>query len=105
MPFKDKAEAIKLANDTPFGLSAAVFAGNWEEAMEFGKHIQAGAISVNDAGLTAMVHEGEKNAFKFSGIGSTRMGPASIRRFMRQKAYLVKKQAIPSPWWFDAQHA
>lgn len=102
MPFKDKKEAIHLANDTIFGLSASVFAATWEEAMEFGKNLDAGAISVNDAGLTAMIHEGEKNAFKFSGIGSTRMGPASIKRFMRQKAFLVKKQAIASPWWFDA---
>jgi len=102
IPFKDEEEGAQLANDTIFGLSAAVFAESWEKGVEFGKKLQAGAISINDAGLTAMIHEGEKNAFKFSGIGSTRMGPASIRRFMRQKAYLVKKQGIPSPWWFDA---
>ena len=99
MPFKDEAEAIHLANDTIFGLSAAVFAGDWREAQRIGSQIEAGAISINDAGLTAFIHEGEKNAFKYSGIGATRMGPAAIQRFMRQQAFLIKKQKMASPWW------
>lgn len=99
MKFKDKSEALSLANGTSFGLSGAVFAETWEEAYEFGQQLEAGAISINDAGLTALVHEGEKNAFKLSGIGSTRMGPSAIKRFMRQKAFLVKKSSIVSPWW------
>jgi len=99
MSFKEKAKGIRLANDTKFGLSAAVFAKDWETAKAIGQQIEAGAISINDAGLTAIIHGGEKNAFKFSGVGSTRMGPAAIKRFMRQQAFLVKKQNIPSPWW------
>ncbi len=100
MSFKDKAEAIHLANDTQFGLSAAVFAASWEEARQVGNSLKAGAISINDAGLTAIVHDGEKNAFKYSGMGATRMGPAAIQRFMRQQAFLVKKAPIASPWWY-----
>jgi acyl-CoA reductase-like NAD-dependent aldehyde dehydrogenase len=64
------------------------------------RRLQGGAISINDSALTAIVHEGEKNSFKMSGLGGTRMGPAAIRRFMRQKAFLVKNQPIASPWWF-----
>jgi len=97
--FKDEDEAVLLANDTPFGLSAAVFAETAEKAARVGSKLDAGAISINDAGLTAIIHEGEKNAFKFSGIGATRMGPAAIQRFLRQQVLLVKNQAVPSPWW------
>ncbi|MCU0392643.1 MAG: aldehyde dehydrogenase family protein [Thermoflexibacter sp.] len=100
MSFKTKEEAIALANSTVFGLSGAVFAKNNEEAIAIGKQIQGGAISINECALTAVVHEGEKNSFKASGLGGTRMGAGAIRRFMRQKAFLIKNQAINSPWWF-----
>lgn len=100
MPFKTLEEGIHLANDSIFGLSGAVFAKTYEDGLTVARQIQAGAISINDSALTAIIHEGEKNSFKSSGIGGTRMGAASIKRFMRQKAYLIKKQNIPSPWWF-----
>ncbi|OKH51501.1 aldehyde dehydrogenase [Calothrix sp. HK-06] len=100
MPFSSVESAISLANDTIYGLSAAVFAGTEAEAIEIGRHIDAGAISINDAGLTAMMHEGEKNAFKLSGLGGSRMGPSSLTRFLRKKAFLVKKKSIHDPWWF-----
>ena len=100
MPFDTVDEAIQLANDTVYGLSAAVFAGSVDEAQTVGQQIQAGAISINDAGLTALIHEGEKNAFKSSGLGGSRMGPASIQRFMRKQVFLVKTSPVADPWWF-----
>ena len=101
MPFSIPEEAVHLANDTIYGLSAAVFAGSEAEALEVASRLEAGAISINDAGLTALIHEAEKNAFKFSGMGGSRMGPAALKRFMRKKAFLIKTESIPDPWWFD----
>ncbi len=98
MPFSTKEEAIALANGTIYGLSAAVFAATIEEAMELGDRIEGGAISINDAALTAIMHEGEKNSFKLSGIGGTRMGPSAMKRFMRQKVFIIKDQPIEAPW-------
>lgn len=103
MPFDEVEDAIRLANDTVYGLSAAVFAKSLNEAQAVGQQLQAGAISLNDAGLTALVHEGEKNAFKLSGLGGSRMGPASIQRFMRKQVFLAKTNPDPDPWWFKAQ--
>ncbi len=103
MPFSTVEEAIALANDTIYGLSAAVFAGSQAEALEVARHIDAGAININDAGLTAIMHEAEKNAFKFSGMGGSRMGAAALKRFMRKKAFLIKTNSIPDPWWFNNQ--
>jgi succinate-semialdehyde dehydrogenase / glutarate-semialdehyde dehydrogenase len=100
MPFTTVEEAIQLANDTIYGLSAAVFAGSQAEALEVGDRIQAGAISINDAALTALIHEGEKNAFNYSGMGGSRMGASALKRFMRKKAYLIKTKPVPDPWWF-----
>jgi succinate-semialdehyde dehydrogenase / glutarate-semialdehyde dehydrogenase len=100
MAFKTKAAAIALANDTVYGLSGAVFAATTEEAMETGAFITGGAISINDCALTAVMHEGEKNSFKMSGIGGTRMGPSAMKRFMRQKVFIVKDKEMRSPWWY-----
>ncbi|MCL1464534.1 aldehyde dehydrogenase family protein [Argonema galeatum] len=100
MAFDNIEEAIKLANDTIYGLSAAVFAGSESEAIALARHLDAGAISINDAALTAIVHEGEKNSFNLSGLGGSRMGAAAIKRFMRKKAFLIKTQSISDPWWF-----
>jgi succinate-semialdehyde dehydrogenase / glutarate-semialdehyde dehydrogenase len=100
VPFQDAEHALELADSTIYGLSGAVFSQNPEDALAIGKRMTAGAISINDAALTAVMHEGEKNSFKLSGIGGTRMGASAIKRFMRQKAYLIKNQPIRSPWYF-----
>ncbi len=100
MAFSQVEEAINLANDSIYGLSAAVFAESEESAIEVAQQIDVGAISINDAGLTALMYEGEKNAFKFSGLGGSRMGSAAIKRFMRKKAFLIKTNSTNDPWWF-----
>ena len=101
MAFSHRKDAISLANDTSYGLSAAIFSGSEAEAIEVANQIDAGAISINDAGLTAFIHEAEKNAFKLSGMGSSRMGAASLTRFMRKKAFLIKTNSFVDPWWFE----
>jgi succinate-semialdehyde dehydrogenase / glutarate-semialdehyde dehydrogenase len=100
MPFSTVEAAIDLANDTIYGLSAAVFAGDEQDAIAVARQIDAGAISINDAGLTAMIHEGEKNSFKYSGLGGSRMGAAGLTRFLRKKAFLSNVNSVADPWWF-----
>lgn len=88
--FDSVEEAIALANDTSFGLSGSVIAGSVDEALPIAERINAGGISINDCGLTFMTYEPEKNSFGFSGMGGSRMGPASIHRFLRRKALIVQ---------------
>jgi len=91
MSFKTVEEAITLANDSIYGLSAAVLAGTDEEALAIAVHLEAGAVSINDTALTSMVSEAEKNSFKLSGMGGSRMGPAGITRFLRKRAFLINE--------------
>jgi succinate-semialdehyde dehydrogenase / glutarate-semialdehyde dehydrogenase len=100
MAFATVEEAVALANDTQYGLSGAVFAATTEAAMAVGARITGGAISINDCALTAVLHEGEKQSFKLSGIGGTRMGPSAIKRFMRQKVFLINEGKENDPWWY-----
>jgi acyl-CoA reductase-like NAD-dependent aldehyde dehydrogenase len=102
MSFSTVEEAINLANETIYGLSAAIFAEE-SEALAVARQIDAGAISINDAALTALIYEGEKNSFKYSGLGGSRMGAAGLMRFLRKKAFLVKTNSVPDPWWFDGR--
>ncbi len=95
----DEHEAVERANATSFGLSAAVFSGDPERATRVARQLEAGAVSINDASLTGMVQTAEKQAFKCSGMGGSRMGNASIRRFVRARALLINDGA-ESPWWF-----
>ena len=89
MPFDTPAEALQLANDSRYGLSAAVFAGEAAEAQEFARHINAGAVSVNDAALTVLVHEFQNDAFGFSGMGASRSGLSAYTRFTREQAIMT----------------
>jgi acyl-CoA reductase-like NAD-dependent aldehyde dehydrogenase len=90
MPFDGVDQAVELANDTEFGLSACVLAGTVDEAIAVGRCIDAGGISINDGCMTYMTYEGEKNSFKFSGLGGSRMGAQGLRRFFRKKALIVQ---------------
>jgi acyl-CoA reductase-like NAD-dependent aldehyde dehydrogenase len=90
MRYRDTEEAIRLANEGVYGLSAAVIAGTQAEAEAIARRIDAGGISINDAALTAVMHECEKHSFKCSGLGGTRMGPGGFTRFFRRKALIYQ---------------
>ena len=89
MAFETADEAVALANDTMFGLSGAVFGPDEATAMAVARQLQAGGISINDAGLTTMIAEAEKSAYRCSGIGPSRMGADGLTRFFRRRAYYI----------------
>jgi acyl-CoA reductase-like NAD-dependent aldehyde dehydrogenase len=93
MPFDTIDEAIELANDSEFGLSANIFAGTEAEAYAIAPRLQAGFISVNDCSMSSMVSEFEWEAFRFSGMGRSRMGPSGVARYLRVQAVVVNRGA------------
>ncbi len=95
MPYDTIEQAIELANEGVYGLSAGVIAGSLEEAERIGRQIDAGGISLNDGSLTAMCHEMEKHSFKLSGMGGSRMGAAGYTRFFRRKV-LIRQHGQPA---------
>ncbi|NBQ40890.1 MAG: aldehyde dehydrogenase family protein, partial [Alphaproteobacteria bacterium] len=95
MPYDTLDEAIALANDGDYGLSAGVIAGTLEEAEGIARHIDAGGVSLNDGSLTAICYEADKNSFKLSGMGGSRMGPSGYTRFFRKKA-IIRQHGAPA---------
>lgn len=94
MRFDDEMEAVRLANDSRYGLSGAVFAGAEAAATGVAERLNVGGVSVNDAGMTTMIFEACKSAFNFSGMGPSRMGPTGLTRFFRQKAMYINRGAV-----------
>lgn len=105
IPFDTVEEAITLANDSEYGLSAAVFAATAEEAIAVGRQIDAGGISINDGSLTGMMHEAEKNSFKLSGMGPSRMGRSGFLRFFRRQSMMVNTADVAPLAMFDEANA
>lgn len=98
MPFATDDQAIALANDSDFGLSASVF-GEEAHALEVARSINAGAVGVNDASMTALIFDIEKQSFGQSGMGPSRMGDMGLLRFFRTKALMLQRDA-PAPMAF-----
>jgi succinate-semialdehyde dehydrogenase/glutarate-semialdehyde dehydrogenase len=91
MAYADTEEAIRLANDTHFGLTASVIAGDAEEAKAIGRRINAGGIFLQDTFLTfAKLRTFGSDSFGWSGYGAPRIGPESLRRFLRRKSLLTQ---------------
>ncbi|MBT8443269.1 MAG: aldehyde dehydrogenase family protein [Gammaproteobacteria bacterium] len=88
MPFDTPEEAIRLANDNDYGLAGAVFAGTTDEARAVARYVNAGAVSINDAHLTAFVHDLPHQSFGLSGLGPSRFGIEGLTRYARKKALL-----------------
>ena len=93
--FDSVEEAIALANDTSYGLSAAVLAGSLEEAEAIGELLDAGAVSLMDGALTSMVGDATNHSRKASGLGPSRMGDEGLLRFLRLQG-LIRQTGAPA---------
>lgn len=95
MRYRTVDEAVQLANDTSFGLTASVIAGSEEEALPIAQRINAGSVFVQDTFLTfAKLRKLGTNSFGVSGVGGgSRTGPESILRFLRRKGIMINRGA------------
>ena len=84
IPYKDEAEAIRIANDTPYGLSGYVYSGSIENARRIAAKLRTGMVHLNGAA-------GDINApfggYKQSGNGRE-WGREGLREFMETKAVM-----------------
>lgn len=92
MRFNSVDEAIALANDTVYGLSGAVYGPTTHDAGEVATCMEAGGVSINDTELArVLMFDGEKTAFKQSGMGGSRYGATSMLRYVRKRALIANE--------------
>jgi succinate-semialdehyde dehydrogenase / glutarate-semialdehyde dehydrogenase len=97
MRFGTIEEAVLLANDTEFGLTASVIAGSEAEGIRIAQQVNAGSVFVQDTFLTfAKLRKIGTHSFGVSGLGGSRTGPDSIMRFLRRKAIMSNHGAPAS---------
>jgi acyl-CoA reductase-like NAD-dependent aldehyde dehydrogenase len=88
MKVKDEEEAIRLANDSQYGLGASVFTSDTAHGADVARRLEAGAANVNDAMINYTVLELPMGGAKASGLGS-RHGAGGIRKYCAQQALVV----------------
>jgi acyl-CoA reductase-like NAD-dependent aldehyde dehydrogenase len=96
----DEAEAVALANDSKFGLSASVWSKDTEGAMNVARRVDAGAVCVNDHMIHMMIPEVAMGGMKESGVGH-RHGAEGIRKFCIEQTIVVDRFGLRSePLWY-----
>jgi acyl-CoA reductase-like NAD-dependent aldehyde dehydrogenase len=88
-------EAVRMANDTHYGLGGAVFAGDAADGERIARRIEAGTVAVNDLFMTNYSVLGlPMGGWKHSGIGY-RHGAVGIRKFCRSESITVPRFRQP----------
>jgi aldehyde dehydrogenase (NAD+) len=85
MPFRDEAEALRLANDTNYGLLASVWSGDLARAIRLAEQIEAGQVTINGGALTIETPFG---GYKQSGYGREK-GVEALREYAQLKTISV----------------
>jgi acyl-CoA reductase-like NAD-dependent aldehyde dehydrogenase len=86
VPFEDEAEAIRLANATPYGLSGSIWTRDTGRAIRVSRAVQAGNLSVNSH--SSVRYSTPFGGFKQSGLGRE-LGPDAPLAFTEEKNVFI----------------
>jgi acyl-CoA reductase-like NAD-dependent aldehyde dehydrogenase len=92
MKVRDEDEAVRLANDSRYGLSSSVFTKDVEKGERVARRVEAGSTCVNDALTNYLAQEAPFAGMKSSGLGA-RHGAAGIRKYCQPQTILVTRFA------------
>ena len=98
----DAAEAVRLANDSRYGLDACVFSGDKKNAARIAARLHTGAVCINDALVNYIIPDAPMGGVKDSGFGR-RHGAEGIRKYCRQQTVVIDKFGLKRDFpWFPA---
>src|SRR5215475_9662451 len=96
IPFDGESDAIRIANDTPYGLAAAVWTRDIYKAFRVVKSLRAGIVWVNHMQPTYV--EAPWGGYKQSGFGRE-LGPWGLEEYLETKQVFVNLDETPIGWY------
>jgi len=98
LPFDTDDDAIRLANDTPYGLAASAWTGSVFRAQRASRDIQAGCVWINDH--IPIISEMPHGGYKASGFGKD-MSAYSFEEYTNVKHVMSETTGAPRKSWHD----
>jgi acyl-CoA reductase-like NAD-dependent aldehyde dehydrogenase len=100
MRVQDEDEAVRWANDSPYGLSASVWSNDPERAGRIAYRLEVGAVNINNVLVNLFQLALPQAGWKNSGIGARFGGAAGVLKFCRPQAVVRDRVAVREPYWF-----
>jgi len=101
MRVADEDEAVRLANDNPFGLDASVWTRSRKRARRIASQLKVGAVVINDHLINYAIADLPFGGVGHSGFGRVH-GLEGLREFVRPKAWVEDRLALrQEPHWFE----
>jgi acyl-CoA reductase-like NAD-dependent aldehyde dehydrogenase len=100
MKVENADEALRLANDSPYGLSSSIFSRDSGAGWQMADQLQSGAVCINDALVNYIIPDAPMGASKNSGFGY-RHGAEGIRQYCHQKTIVSDRFGSQAefPWY------
>jgi succinate-semialdehyde dehydrogenase/glutarate-semialdehyde dehydrogenase len=100
MTFRTEAEAVDLANDSPYGLTASVWTRNISRGQRIASLIHAGTVMVNEVVYTHGIAQTPWGGIKESGYGRTHGRMGLLELVNAQHVHVNRVPFLPDLWWF-----
>ncbi|WP_277675923.1 aldehyde dehydrogenase family protein [Saccharopolyspora rectivirgula] len=94
--FTDEDDAVRIANDTHYGLASAVFTGDPAKAQRVANRLRHGTVWIND--FHPYLPQAEWGGFKQSGMGRE-LGPSGLREYQEAKHVYQNLRPAPQHWF------
>jgi len=100
MTFKTDEEAVRLANDSVYGLTASVWSNNISRARRVAEQIEAGTVMVNEVVYTHGIAQTPWGGVKQSGYGRTHGAMGLLEMVSPRHIHINRVPWVPDVWWF-----
>jgi len=100
MSFRTEDEAVRLANDSVFGLTASVWTNDLARGRRVAERIEAGTVMVNEVLYTHGIAQTPWGGMKQSGFGRTHGRAGLLELVNAQHVHVNRFPVLPDVWWF-----